>query len=74
MFSISILQYSNGHLSSSKQQQQQQGANVTAAAPSGQSNPSSNNSEMDVSSPFADVKQISVQNNPLGGKVNAIFC
>ncbi len=31
---------------------------------------SSNYSEMDVSSPFADVKQISVQNKPLGGKVS----
>jgi hypothetical protein len=28
---------------------------------------------MDVSSPFADVKQISVQNKPLGGKVIVSF-
>lgn len=34
---------------------------------------SSNYSEMDVSSPFADVKQISVQNKPLGGKVSQKF-
>jgi hypothetical protein len=32
---------------------------------------SSNYSEMDVSSPFADVKQLSVQNKPLGGKVSS---
>ncbi len=28
---------------------------------------------MDVSSPFADVKQISVQNKPLGGKVKRVL-
>jgi hypothetical protein len=33
----------------------------------------SNYSEMDVSSPFADLKQISVQNKPLGGKVNYFY-
>ena len=30
-------------------------------------------SEMDVSTPYADVKQISVQNKPLGGKVTIFF-
>ncbi|CAF0938845.1 unnamed protein product, partial [Brachionus calyciflorus] len=48
----------NGH--SSKQ---------TATTSGAQSNSkSSTHSEMDVSSPFADLKQISVQNKPLGGK------
>jgi len=43
------------------QQQQQQQPPISSKL--------SNYSEMDVSTPFADVKQISVQNKPLGGKV-----
>lgn len=48
----------NGH--SSKQ---------TANSGAQSNSKSSSHSEMDVSSPFADLKQISVQNKPLGGKV-----
>jgi hypothetical protein len=48
-----------------QQQQQQQQPQVSSKL--------SNYSEMDISTPFADVKQISVQNKPLGGKVKFLL-
>ena len=49
------------------------GATTTSSKQDNPNSKSSNYSEMDVSSPFADVKQISVQNKPLGGKVSHIL-
>ena len=63
--SLHSIESSAKQLDQQQQQQQQQQPQVSSKL--------SNYSEMDISTPFADVKQISVQNKPLGGKVKFLL-